>query len=290
MNKVNKIIKNFRLNVQKIIAVPESYSSEVYCLILANNEKVILKIPYSQRKLFRELEMLELLEDKLPVPKVLDFWEGDEETPGAFLLTYIQGEPITELVDLKLAGQMGELLARLHQIPMKSYNLVQNESDWWKSIHTTFLNWIPECKQVMSSNLLSNCIKVFEQFYQNLPEPDGPRVVHLDYRPGNILVNNSKIAGLIDFESARGGSADLDFTKPKIYVWDKYPKTKEEFIKAYESIRPLPDIAKTLPFYLFYNAFGGIAWCVKRKQLEGDFFKENLEQLKQTLSNFRVDD
>ncbi|WP_430103640.1 phosphotransferase [Peribacillus simplex] len=72
---------------------------------------------------------------------------------------------------------------------------------------------------------------------------DGPCVVHMDFRPGNILVlNESKISGLIDFESAHGGPSEIDFTKIKQYVWDVYPETKEEFILGYKSIRTLPNL------------------------------------------------
>ncbi|WP_244188406.1 phosphotransferase [Paenibacillus kribbensis] len=34
----------------------------------------------------------------------------------------------------------------------------------------------------------------------------------MDFRPGNILVNGNEVAGIIDFESARGGSSEIDFT------------------------------------------------------------------------------
>lgn len=60
-------------------------------------------------------------------------------------------------------------------------------------------------------------------------EVDAPCLVHMDFRPGNILVDNGlNIVGLIDFESAHGGSSEIDLTKVKQYVWDVYPNTKNE--------------------------------------------------------------
>ena len=95
--------------------------------------------------------------------------------------------------------------------------------------------------------------------YARLPEPDGPCWTHFDYHPGNILVIEDNISGLIDFESSHGGSADMDFIKIKLQVWDKYPGTKTAFIEGYSTVRRLPDIENTLPFYTLYVAFGGIA-------------------------------
>lgn len=281
MDRLQTVIKNLNLKVNNISNVPESFSSEVYNLFLSNNEKVILKIPYSGTKLKRELRILNILKDKLPVPRVLDYWDGSDGIPGAILLSYIDGKPITGNIDKKLAYDMGELLAKLHDIPMNYYEITEENSiDWWGSLKDRLNIWIEECEGTLSVDMINKILKVFEKFYMKLPKPDGPCVTHNDYRPGNILINNNKIMGLIDFESTRGGSADIDFTKMKLYSWDKYIGTKEEFIKGYNSIRPLPNIENTLPFYLFYNAIGGIAWCVRRGQLNGSFYKENMEQLK----------
>lgn len=287
MDNYKKYIDQLGINVSDVFNVPESFSSEVYSLLLKNGEKVILKIPYNKSKLLREYKMLELLKDKLPVPKVLDFFEGNENLKGALLLSYIDGNPIIGEIDKKLAYDMGELLAKLHVVPMKYYQLTEdNTKDWWISIKTRFKEWTKECENGMTPHMLNKCIKVFEKMYKDLPTPDGPCVIHFDYRPGNILTKNNEIKGLIDFESSRGGSSDIDFTKSKLYVWDKYIGTKEAFINGYKSIRPLPDIEKTLPFYLFYNGFGGVAWCVRRNELNGEFMKENMEQIKEIIKNY----
>ncbi len=46
-----------------------------------------------------------------------------------------------------------------------------------------------------------------------VPISDRPCLVHFDLRPGNILVREGALAGIIDFESCRGGHASMDFFK-----------------------------------------------------------------------------
>jgi len=292
MDRFRKVIEIMNLKVKNIDNVPESYSSEVCKLVLDNNERVILKIPYNKNKLLKEYKTLELVKNELPVARIIDFWDGNEEIPGALLLSYIEGRPPIGIIDKNLAYQMGELLGKIHVIQVhredlgSADELMYTEKDlWWRTIREWFENCIDDCKETLDHILLSKSIELFYHYYENLPEPDHPSIVHMDFRPGNILIYNSKISGIVDFESARVGSADIDFTKMKIYVWDLYAGTKEEFIKGYQNIRPLPDLDRTLPFYLLFNAFAGVSWCIKRGKGRDNFCRENMLTLKKLVYN-----
>lgn len=279
-----------KLKVLDMDSVPESYSSKVCSLILENNEKVILKIPYNKDKLIKEYKMLELLEGKLPTARILDFWEGNDEITGAILLSYIDGEPVTDKINKKTAFQMGELLAKLHNLHIDknklgdAYNLIYTEKDkWWKTIRRWFDNCADECDGFLDNYLLDKSTRLFDYYYKTLPQPDYPSIAHMDYRPGNILIKNNDIIGLVDFENARIGSADIDFSKMKTYVWDLYAETKKEFLKGYSGIRRLPNFEKTLPFYLLFNTFSAIGWCIKRGKINDSFYNENIFKLKEII-------
>ncbi|WP_325168686.1 phosphotransferase family protein [Paenibacillus sp. S28] len=66
--------------------------------------------------------------------------------------------------------------------------------------------WKEPCKEILDSKLYERCIIHFDGVFSALPDLDGPCIVHMDFRPGNILVNGNEVAGIIDFVSARGGS------------------------------------------------------------------------------------
>jgi len=283
MIKIEKYLKELNIKPIEIQQVPESYSSEVYLLILNQNQKFILKIPYNQSKYKREIKILKLLEGKLPVPKIINHYFDMEDKRGVILLSYIDGVPINKEIDDKLAFEMGNLLAKVHSIKMPYFNLNDKEEDWDTSIKTKFDNWILECRGNIEDDFLDKCKSKFNQMSKKLPKADGPCLVHFDYRPGNILIKDNKIVGLIDFESSRGGAADIDFTKMKLYVFDRFKNSKKSFVKGYESIRKMPNIDIALPFYLFFNGVGGLAWCVRRNEIDKEFFIENYNQVKEIL-------
>jgi Ser/Thr protein kinase RdoA (MazF antagonist) len=288
LEKLQQVIKHFDLNVLSIEDVPESFSSSVYKIKLMDNETVYIKIPYSKVKLKRENAVLNRLQHEIPVPKVINYWEGNEDITGAFMLSAIDGIPIAEEVDEDLAFDIGVHLARFHSIQPTDQDFnspISNEYEQWTEfIQKQFYSFAEDVKEVIDSRLYEQSLTYFKQHQKQLPPPDGPRFVHMDFRPGNILVNENKVVGIIDFESVRIGSTEIDFTKINRDVFMKYPGTKEAFQSGYESIRPLIELQTVLPFYRFIDAFNSIGWC-KRRGIEKNqsFVQENLVNLKDIL-------
>ncbi|RAV08181.1 phosphotransferase family protein [Paenibacillus contaminans] len=290
MRNIETVISNLKLDVSAIKDVPESYSSEVYKLELADGEIVYAKIPYNRDKLYREYRILEKLQQVLPVPKVLELWPGDESISGALLLSAIQGEPCSGEMDEKLAYEIGVCHAKLHEVTMPGYGYeVQDgfrfleRNDWRLHIRNNFEKWKKPCQEILEAGLFTRCVDYFDEAFHALPQQDGPCIVHMDFRPGNILLHDGKVAGIIDFESARGGSSEIDFTKVNHYIWEVYPHTRKPYIQGYESVRPIIDLDKVLPFYSFYDAFGAVVWCKNRGLDERrDFLQENIAVLEKS--------
>ncbi|OPG95793.1 phosphotransferase [Chryseobacterium mucoviscidosis] len=291
MSSILNVIEKLKLNVLNIEDVPESFSSDVYKLTLANGEDVYVKIPFNKDKLFREFQMLETLKGVLPVPKILDIWYGDEMTTGALLLSAIQGVPCTENIDEKLSFQMGVYHAMLHEVKTSGYGChladgfhFFDQNNWRLHIKSNFEKWKEPCKELLDPALYERCILHFDGHFSALPDPDGPCFVHMDFRPGNILVNGNKVAGIIDFESARGGSSEIDFTKINRYIWEVNPRTKSPYIEGYETIRTMLNLEIVLPFYNFYDAFSAVSWCKNRGvEKNQSFLQESIEVLKKSV-------
>lgn len=238
-----------------------------------------------------EINILETLKGVIPLPKVLDIWFGDESTTGALLLSAIEGMPCTEDMDEKLSFQIGVYHAMLHEVKTPGYGYhatdgfkLLHQNNWRLHIRRNFEKWKEPCKEILDPELFERCILHFDGVFSALPNPDGPCIVHMDFRPGNILVNGNKVTGIIDFESARGGSSEIDFTKVNRYIWEVNPRTKLPYIEGYQTIRPVLALDRVLPFYDFYDAFSAVVWC-KNRGIEKNqtFLQESILTLKKSV-------
>ncbi len=272
------------LKAASVKEVPESFSSTVYNVNLVTGETVFLKIPRSVQKFRLEKEMLERFKGHLPVPEIVACHED-----GVLVLEALEGAPATGVVSEKLAWEIGELLARLHAIPVdpEAYGgAVRDEfSRWSEFLPAQFYSFAEDAKKVLEPELFERSLRRFEDLKKELPPPDGPSFIHMDFRPGNILVRDDHVTGIIDFESVRIGSTELDFTKIERDVCQRFPGTRQAFEDGYRSVRTLIDLDRVLPFYRMTDAFNSIGWS-QRMGLEKnrDFFDRNVKILKECLA------
>ncbi|MBU5466197.1 aminoglycoside phosphotransferase family protein [Virgibacillus sp. MSJ-26] len=285
---LSRILHQFKLSVLSINEVEDSHSSTVYKCALSNGEKIYLKIPYTKLKYQRELEAYEILEGRVSIPRMLDYWSGDEDCPGAFLLSELKGTPLTPKASPKIAFQVGVLHASMHQIQpsaMTELTGIKNEfPNWFKFIERQFYSFAEDAREVLDERLYKLAIEKFEMMKRQLPPPDGSSFVHMDFRPANIIVDDNEVAGVIDFESVRFGSTDIDFTKLYRDFLRFDFNLYHSYQEGYKGIRPLIDLEVVLPFYLFTDAFNSIGWC-KRRGVEKHalFLEENIIRLKNIL-------
>lgn len=272
------------LKAASVREVPESFSSRVYNVKLETGDTVFLKIPRSIKKFRLEKEILERFKGHLPVPEIVASHED-----GFLVLESLDGDPATGVVSEKLAWEIGKLLARLHAIrvgPEDYGGAVRDEfSRWTEFLPAQFYSFAEDAKKVLDAELFERALVQFEEMRKELPPPDGPSFIHMDFRPGNILVRDDHVTGIIDFESVRIGSTELDFTKIERDVCQRFPGTREAFEDGYRSVRPLIDLDRVLPFYRMTDAFNSTGWS-QRMGLEKnrDFFERNVKILKESLA------
>jgi predicted Ser/Thr protein kinase len=281
---LNRVIQQFGLQVLSMNEVEDSHSSTVYKCTLSNGENVYLKIPFSKLKFQRELEAYEILKGSVSIPELMDCWSGDEECPGAFLLSELKGKPLTPKATQTISYQVGILHAEMHSIlppAEKVLTGIKNEyPNWSNFVEQQFYSFAEEVRDILDEQLFIKAIGKFEEMKQQLPPPDGPSFVHMDFRPANIIVDNDKVSGIIDFESVRFGSTVVDFTKLYRDFLSFDVNLNKAYQEGYKSIRPLSDLENILPFYRFTDAFNSIGWC-KRRGIEKNkvFLEENVVRL-----------
>lgn len=275
---MKKIPESFGLDIAKVSEVEDSHSSEVFKVTLTSGEIVFVKYPYSKLKYQRELDSFNILNRKVSIPKLLDY------NSDSFLMSELKGRPLSKNDSPNIAYQVGVLHAKMHNIrPHEDiiYSGIKNEYPHWNTfVEMMFERFKDNVKSSIDEYLYNKSILKFEQMKNSLPEPDGPCFIHMDYRPANIIVDEDTVTGVIDFESARFGSSEIDFTK----IYRGYLRFDADVFAAYKegyrSVRPLIDLNLVLPFYDFTNAFMSIGLCVKRGITENQsFYDESLETL-----------
>ena len=160
---LNKVLKQFELQPVSISEVEDSHSSTVYKCELDNSETVFIKIPFSKLKYQREIESYKLLKGRVSIPKLLAYWSGDQECPGAFLLSELKGLPLTTNVSSEVAFQVGVLHASMHSIQPTNeikWTGIENEFINWSSfIETQFYCFAEDVKEVISDRLYRKSIE-----------------------------------------------------------------------------------------------------------------------------------
>lgn len=205
-------------------------------VIEAEHGSFILKVgcsEYRSQELLAEHTVMKALADsQVPVPKPLVF--AQQEDLSFQLREFCAGEPVYSIQEYNpdcrpdAIRKMGKVLADIHrQLPA---------SDW------TWHNWINASLEEANRNLDAGILdtdeftadappdKVLNWLYENVPQDGTICLLHGDYRPKNILWQNSEITGIIDWAFVDIGDPYYDLS---IINWYFDIEDWNHFISAY---------------------------------------------------------
>lgn len=241
----------------------------VYKIALRDGSEYILKICSRTYDYRREIYFLEHFAGKLPVPRIINIVPPASDLHGAIMMEYLPGIllNVAEITD-RLAYEMGSLLAQIHCNRATGYgDLIQPEdlkADPHFHFTLKFQEGIEECRNHLPKALIEQCLQYYKANRNLLTSVDGPCMIHRDFRPGNMIVADGKIRGIIDWSSARASFAEDDFCSMEHGVWPCYPASKKAFLSGYASIRPVPDYKEIMAFLRLNRAIATIGFTVKR--------------------------
>jgi serine/threonine protein kinase len=240
----------------------------VYKVTQPDGKQFILKICDRINDYLREVHFLNLFANKLAVPRIIQIVQPDENIHGAILMEYLPGA-LLQPKDLteSLAYEIGRCLACIHLIRLPGYGdpIQDNLSrDPRAYITLKFIEGLDECKNHLPLGLIEKCRCYFDSHIDLLMSVDGPCVVHRDFRPGNLIVHDGKLEGIIDWAGARASFAEEDFCSLEHGEWSNNPITKKSFLDGYASIRPVPNYNHLISFLRLNKAIATIGFTVKR--------------------------
>jgi aminoglycoside phosphotransferase (APT) family kinase protein len=191
---------------------------------MMSGERVVVKVapaghePVGHRDVLRQARMLAaLLATDVPVPDVRCQDAGTPpEVPPLFVMTMVDGESFEPLFDddtgaaKDVVGQRyrnaARIMARLHQLAPAQLGLGDEPvvdpaaeiERWCATLNTVDQALVPRWAETA------------EQLRATLPSALAPRVVHGDFRLGNLLAVDADITGVVDWEIWSVGDPRID--------------------------------------------------------------------------------
>jgi Ser/Thr protein kinase RdoA (MazF antagonist) len=241
----------------------------VYKISQKNKLNVILKICDRPNDYFSEIYFLKHFANKLSVPTVINSITPSKDINGAILMEYLSGCLLKiNAITKELAFEIGESLALIHKNGTRGYGYLNKDLklEYHPDIHFTekFEEGIEECKHHLPKGLIQQCCRYYADHLSLLKIVDGPCIIHRDFRPGNIIIQNEKLCGIIDWSSARSSFAEDDFCSIEHGEWGDFNGCKNDFLEGYSSIRTIPDYHQLIPLLRLNRAIAVIGFTVKR--------------------------
>jgi aminoglycoside phosphotransferase (APT) family kinase protein len=206
----------------------------------------------------------------VPAPVVRHVLEPDDGLGHGFIMSFVEGETLGGRIvrDEKfaetrttLARQCGEILARIHAIPvseatgLKISTPAELVAQWRGSYEAT--DWPRPVFEL-----------AFVWLTQHLPPPDAtPRLVHGDFRNGNLMIGPDGVRAVLDWELAHVGDPmeDLGWICVNPWRFGQVDKPvggfgqREDLFAGYEAAGG-PPVNRAQG--KFWEVFGSLRWGV----------------------------
>lgn len=206
--------------------LPAGASRETWLLERTSGDPLVLRLntpgSVDGDALLREAALMELAGlAGVPSPEVLARGRGEGRlAAGYVLMSHVGGESVPQRIlrDPGLAGlragfaaECGQILARLHAIDPAAAAAQGVPADDQLDAWTGVLAAEPDPHPILEY--------VAAWLRRHRPEPVEPRVVHGDFRLGNLLVEPTGVTAVLDWELAHLGDPVEDLAWLTIRAW-----------------------------------------------------------------------
>lgn len=252
------------------VVAHEGGSNPVFAVELADGDRINIKtygdLPGNAPQ--REAHAASLLAGVVPATRYLLVDESCSDLPWRFAVTtYLRGEPLTAGVEkgnaTELFRQMGALLRRVHSVSMPAYGALDGSDG--HSDNFTFVAGMADdallrFRQQGGDRALADRLEKAQALSAPcIRHSAGPVFAHYDFHPGNILVDDGRVSGLIDFGNAVAADAVSDLAKALFCTEHMAPGASAPLLEGYGPIDH-PDPAAALGHYTMIHRLSMWAW------------------------------
>jgi aminoglycoside phosphotransferase (APT) family kinase protein len=204
-------LKNF-LGEKKIVSavlMPIGKSNSNYKIKTSDGKKFVLRLYNNRANPAKEALIMDLVKEIIPVPKLL-YRENDYA-----VWSFLPGIPLNDAP--QEVDKAAEILAGISRISFDQPGEIHKDgtiTSWNFDGNTSFFEFILKdstVREYLGSDRIKQIQKILKANSSRLAEMNAEsKLVHGDFNPGNILVHNGKISGILDWEFAMSGTPFMD--------------------------------------------------------------------------------
>ena len=208
---------------------------------------------------------------------ITDFMVGNE--------LFSEIPKLTSTQQRSIGKEIAEFLNELHQITDTYYDIghyiptIPRFNSTWKEGHIAYVNVLRsellehDLKQT-SRNIILSAFHYIEANIECLEYQTGPRLLHNDLHPKNIIVDAGRLTGIIDWECSQYGEADFELSH--LFQWSIYPpQPGKEFsillrtvLENSKLIQSIPNLEKRLTIYQLEHELNQLIWSGMKQEEE----------------------
>lgn len=185
-----------------------------------------LVIKHCVRAPRNEPNALRLVEQhtSIPAPRLVDSWEHEGKT--YIVMTYLRGQPLNEVFHMmsyaerdRFAKDLGACVAQLRRIPNTTPYLFSDTLGGPMVDHRIPNGRGGPCNSeadfynVLTSNQQCTAAEFFGDRFQSLRQDHRSYFTHSDFHYSNLLVDQGRLSGIIDWECASYKPEYWEYTK-----------------------------------------------------------------------------
>lgn len=277
---VNQICARHQIEIKDIESTTGSFDKKIFFI----NQKLLLRVSETpmtlEQEKFRRVAPLDL------VPKIIHVGVLETDTRPIYytFLTLLPGDDFvnvyqesTLVQQEQLGRDVAEFMDDLEEITNTNYDIglyipaIPHFSGTWRAGHQRY--WEALEKAYAELPLKPESLQVFAKAFQFLRASisaldfqAGPKLLHNDFHPKNILLHQGKFSGVIDWECSQFGEADFELCH--LIHWCVYPPNPSidyrPFLRALFHAAPkcakVPNLAQRLTIYQIEHEIQQIIW------------------------------
>jgi aminoglycoside phosphotransferase (APT) family kinase protein len=285
---VSQICAKHGIEIKELSVRIGSFDKRIFFI----NNELLLRVSETtmepEQERFRRVATLQF------VPRIVHAGVLERDTGPVYytLLTRLPGDDFVNVYSETTVTQQGKLgrdiaafLDSLHASAGTHYDIglyvpaIPYFAGTWQVGHQKYWGLLKQ--EAKALRLERESIRVFERAFRFLDASvealgfqTGPKLLHNDLHPKNILLNHGGLSGVIDWECSQFGEADFELCH--FIHWCLYPPEPDidyrPFLSALFQASPkcaqVPDIAKRLTIYQVEHEIQQIIWHGRAAEAE----------------------